>query len=115
MLVDRAKGRSAEAWTAIYEAHYRPIYRYVRARLFDDEVAADVTSSVFVEAIGSMTMATTMTTMAAQPVKTTTTTAAKTTTRTRPTKEVRIRDPGGWVSRTGCRAPPTPCFAFGGL
>lgn len=53
-LVARARERSPEAWTAIYDACYRPIYRYVRARVFDESTASDIASAVFVEAIASI-------------------------------------------------------------
>lgn len=53
-LVTRARERSPEAWTAIYNAYYRPIYRYVRARVFDETTAADIASAVFVEGIASI-------------------------------------------------------------
>jgi RNA polymerase sigma-70 factor (ECF subfamily) len=50
-LVGRAKGRSPEAWTEIYRSHYPPIYRYVKARVFDEATAEDLTSAVFVAAL----------------------------------------------------------------
>lgn len=53
-LVAQAKNGSEEAWSAIYEANFRPIYRYVSARVFDEDAAADVASSVFVAAISSI-------------------------------------------------------------
>lgn len=54
VLVAQARERSPEAWTAIYNAYYRPLYRYVRSRVFDEAAAADIASSVFVEAISSI-------------------------------------------------------------
>ncbi len=42
-----AKARSPEAWTQIYQTHYRTIYRYTRARVFDETTAEDLTSAVF--------------------------------------------------------------------
>ena len=33
-LVGRAKERSPQAWTEIYETHYLAIFRYVKARVF---------------------------------------------------------------------------------
>lgn len=53
-LAARAREGSPEAWTMIYDASYRPIYRYVRARVFDESTAADIASAVFVEAIASI-------------------------------------------------------------
>ncbi len=53
-LVARAKNGSEEAWSAIYEANFRPIHRYVSARVFDEGSAADIASSVFVAAISGI-------------------------------------------------------------
>ena len=50
-LVGRAKARSPEAWTEIYNTHYDAIFRYARARVFDETTAEDLTSSVFVGAL----------------------------------------------------------------
>jgi RNA polymerase sigma-70 factor (ECF subfamily) len=50
-LVGRAKARSPDAWTEIYNAHYRAIFRYVKARVFDETTAEDLTSAVFVGAL----------------------------------------------------------------
>ena len=50
-LIDRAKARSPEAWTEIYNAHYRAIFRYAKARVFDETTAEDLTSAVFVGAL----------------------------------------------------------------
>jgi RNA polymerase sigma-70 factor (ECF subfamily) len=50
-LVGRAKARSPEAWTEIYNRHYRAIFRYVKARVFDETTAEDLTSAVFVGAL----------------------------------------------------------------
>jgi RNA polymerase sigma-70 factor (ECF subfamily) len=50
-LVGRAKGRSPDAWTEIYTTHYRAIFRYVKARVFDETTAEDLTSAVFVGAL----------------------------------------------------------------
>ncbi len=50
-LVGRAKSHSREAWTEIYDTHYRAVFRYVRARVFDDATAEDLTSTVFVGAL----------------------------------------------------------------
>jgi len=53
-LVERAKARSPEAWTVIYERHHQTLYRYVHARVFDRDTAADLTSNVFVAAINGI-------------------------------------------------------------
>lgn len=54
-LVERARRRDASAWSQIFDSHYGDIYRYARARIFDDDAAAeDLASSVFVEAIASI-------------------------------------------------------------
>lgn len=53
-LIDAAKASSPEAWAKIYVSNYRPVYRYIRARIFDDQTAQDLTASVFVEAITSI-------------------------------------------------------------
>ena len=53
-LVDLAKANDAAAWTEIYERYQPVIYRYVKARIFDDTAAEDATSSVFVAAVKSM-------------------------------------------------------------
>lgn len=50
-LAERAKARSPEAWTEIYETHYATIYRYVKARVFEDATAEDLTSAVFLSAL----------------------------------------------------------------
>jgi RNA polymerase sigma-70 factor, ECF subfamily len=50
-LVERARARSPEAWTTIYDRHYRSIFRYVHARVFDRETAEDLASSVFLAGI----------------------------------------------------------------
>ena len=53
-LVERAKARSPEAWSEIYSTHYRAIFRYVRARVFEQEAAEDLTSATFAGAIKSI-------------------------------------------------------------
>jgi RNA polymerase sigma-70 factor (ECF subfamily) len=53
-LVERAKERSREAWTVIYDRHFQAIYRYVHARVFDYDAASDVTANVFVAAINGI-------------------------------------------------------------
>jgi RNA polymerase sigma-70 factor (ECF subfamily) len=50
-LVGRAKAHSTEAWTEIYDTHYRAIFRYVKARVFDETTAEDLASAVFVGAL----------------------------------------------------------------
>ena len=50
-LIGRAKARSPEAWTDIYTKHYASIFRYAKARVFDETTAEDLTSDVFVSAL----------------------------------------------------------------
>jgi RNA polymerase sigma-70 factor (ECF subfamily) len=50
-LIAEAKHRSPAAWTAIYDAYYRPVYRYCYARIGDPETAADLASDVFLRAM----------------------------------------------------------------
>ena len=53
-LVRRAKARSREAWTEIYEQNHPKLFRYVYARVGDRETAEDLTASVFLEALKSI-------------------------------------------------------------
>ena len=50
-LVRQARERSGDAWSAIYEAAYPKLYRYCFARCGNDETAAELASSVFLEAL----------------------------------------------------------------
>ena len=50
-LVELAKAGSAEAWTEIYNAHYPTLFRYIKARTFNDRTAEDLTSAVFLGAL----------------------------------------------------------------
>ncbi len=50
-LVRRAKERSQEAWTEIYERHYGRLFRYVQARVGEQQTAEDLTATVFQEAL----------------------------------------------------------------
>lgn len=50
-LVARAKERVSQAWDEIYARNYPPIYRYIRARVFEESVAEDLASSVFLAAV----------------------------------------------------------------
>jgi RNA polymerase sigma-70 factor (ECF subfamily) len=50
-LADRAKARSPQAWTEIYSTHYPAIFRYAKARVFNDTTAEDLASAVFVAAL----------------------------------------------------------------
>jgi RNA polymerase sigma-70 factor (ECF subfamily) len=50
-LVRAAKARSPAAWTQIYDANYRKLFRYALARTSDRLAAEDIASSVFVEAL----------------------------------------------------------------
>lgn len=57
-LVRRARARSQEAWTRIYDQTHPKLFRYVLARTGDRDLAEDLTATVFVEAlkgIGSYT------------------------------------------------------------
>jgi RNA polymerase sigma-70 factor (ECF subfamily) len=50
-LVRMARQRSADAWSAIYDANYGKLYRYCHARCGDEAIAAELASSVFLEAL----------------------------------------------------------------
>ena len=50
-LVARAKERVPQAWDEIYARNYPPVYRYIRARVFDESAAEDLASSVFLAAV----------------------------------------------------------------
>jgi len=50
-LVRRARARSPEAWTQIYEVNHPKLFRYVLARVGDRQTAEDLTATVFVEAL----------------------------------------------------------------
>ena len=50
-LVRKARQRSAEAWSSIYEANYGKLYRYCFARCGNESIAAELASSVFLEAL----------------------------------------------------------------
>src|SRR3990172_8270761 len=50
-LIRRAKARSPEAWTEIYTSHYGAVFRYAKARVFDETTAEDIASAVFVGAL----------------------------------------------------------------
>ena len=50
-LVRRARQRSAEAWSAIYDANYSKLYRYCHARCGNEAIAAELASSVFLVAL----------------------------------------------------------------
>lgn len=47
LLARRAVARDPGAWSAIFEAHYRPVYTFVRARLGGAAEAEDIASQVF--------------------------------------------------------------------
>jgi RNA polymerase sigma-70 factor (ECF subfamily) len=53
-LIRRAKARSPEAWTEIYESSHPKLFRYVMARVGHQELAEDLTATVFVEAFKSI-------------------------------------------------------------
>ena len=50
-LIRRARARSPEAWTQIYEVNHPKLFRYVLARVGDRQTAEDLTATVFVEAL----------------------------------------------------------------
>jgi RNA polymerase sigma-70 factor, ECF subfamily len=50
-LVRRAKERSQEAWSEIYERSHQKLFRYVQARVGDKLTAEDLTATVFLEAL----------------------------------------------------------------
>lgn len=50
-LVRGAKARSPAAWTEIYNASYRRLFRYALARTSDRTAAEDIASSVFFQAL----------------------------------------------------------------
>ena len=50
-LVRGAKARSPAAWTEIYNASYRRLFRYALARTSDRAAAEDIASSVFLQAL----------------------------------------------------------------
>ena len=50
-LVSAAKARSPAAWTEIYNASYRRLFRYALARTNDRAASEDIASSVFFEAL----------------------------------------------------------------
>lgn len=52
-LAELARAKDAGAWTAIYERHHQAIFRYIQARVFDRDVATDLTSTVFTSAIAA--------------------------------------------------------------
>jgi RNA polymerase sigma factor (sigma-70 family) len=52
--VASAQAGEPEAWGAIYDANYSAIYRYIRARIFDDSLAEDLAADVFLSALESI-------------------------------------------------------------
>lgn len=50
-LVARARENDPAAWAEIYDRYSRPVYRYVRARVFDEAAAEDIASAVFLAAL----------------------------------------------------------------
>ena len=49
--VDELKARRPDAWAALYDAHYRQIYRYAFVRGGSREVAEDLAATVFSRAL----------------------------------------------------------------
>src|SRR5947207_13608050 len=52
-LARKAAAGDQHAWSLIYQAHHAHVYRYVRARVSEEE-AADLTADVFVAAVHSI-------------------------------------------------------------
>ena len=50
-LVAELKARLPDAWTSLYDAHYRQLYRYAFARVGDRETAEDIAATVFSRAL----------------------------------------------------------------
>jgi RNA polymerase sigma-70 factor (ECF subfamily) len=50
-LVAALKDGSEQAWTQVYDQHYRPIYRYALVRTSNPTVAEDLAATVFLEAL----------------------------------------------------------------
>ena len=50
-LVRKAQGGDADAYSAIFDQHYSPVYRYLFYRLGDVKLAQDLTSEVFVRMV----------------------------------------------------------------
>lgn len=50
-LIASAQAGRADAWAAIYDANYPAIYRYIRARIFEETVAEDLAADVFLAAL----------------------------------------------------------------
>lgn len=50
-LIRRAGAGDQAAWSEIYDRNYPPVYRYVRARIFDATAAEDVAAEVFLAAV----------------------------------------------------------------
>lgn len=50
-LIERAKERSPSAWVEIYDAYYGKLYRYCYARTSNEATAAELASTVYLEAL----------------------------------------------------------------
>jgi RNA polymerase sigma-70 factor, ECF subfamily len=50
-LIERARNGDQAAWVQLYERCYTPVYRYVRARIFDSTTAEDIAAEVFAAAV----------------------------------------------------------------
>lgn len=53
-LVQGAKARSPEAWSEVFNRHYRQLYLYALARVHDPTAAEDVAATVFLDALKSI-------------------------------------------------------------
>jgi RNA polymerase sigma-70 factor, ECF subfamily len=54
-LIARARANDPQAWAELYAEHHALVYRYVRARVFDETIAEDLASTVFLAALQSIT------------------------------------------------------------
>lgn len=53
-LVERAQQGEIEAVGELYERHQLRIYRYVRARIYDDQLAHDLTGDIFLRMVANL-------------------------------------------------------------
>lgn len=50
-VISWAQKGSHEAWTEIYSRYYPVVFRYVKARVFDQAISEDISADVFVKAL----------------------------------------------------------------
>jgi RNA polymerase sigma-70 factor (ECF subfamily) len=53
-LIERARGGERDAFGELYDRYVESVYRYVAFRVRDDDEAEDVTSDVFIKAMGAL-------------------------------------------------------------